>query len=157
MTPSDHNAQPTNCSYCGASLKSYWHRLTPGLVSVLIEAIKFVHEHNKNRFHLQRDLNLTKTQYNNAQKLRYHGLIAHAEKDNPKSGFWLITARGGQFLRGEIVVPAAVRTFRNEVQEHSQVLVHINEFRDKVPYFESSFAARIERPEPGRIPQGVLC
>jgi hypothetical protein len=154
MIPSDHNTQQTNCSYCGASLKSYWHRLTPGLVSVLIKAIVFVHAHG-NKFHY-RDLNLNYSEASNLQKLRFHALIAHWDKENLKSGYWLITGRGGQFLRGEIAVPAAVRAFRNEVQKHSTELVHINEFRGKVPCFESSFAARIERPEPARVPAGVL-
>jgi hypothetical protein len=155
MTPADHN-QPTKCPYCGAGIKSFWHSLTPGLVSVLIKAVVLVHSQNQNRFHYS-DLNLNYSEASNLQKLRFHALIAHADKENLKSGYWLITGRGGQFLRGEIAVPAAVRTFRNEVQEHSPELVHINQFRGKVPEFQTEFASRIERPEPGRIPQGVLC
>lgn len=124
------------CPHCGASMKAYWQNLTPGLVSALISAIVFVNKNNKNFFHLQKDLSLSKTQYNNFQKLRFHALVAKTEK----AGYWLITKRGGQFLRGEIEVPKEVLTFRNRVKEHSVGLVGIKSFRGKVPYFDSEFA-----------------
>jgi hypothetical protein len=127
-------------------MKIWEHTLTPGLVSVLVEAIKFVHRAGKNEFHLQRDLDLSKTAYNNAQKLRYHALIAKIEE---KPGYWCITSRGGQFLRGEIRVPAGVKTFRNKVTGHSDEVIHIGELRNKIPVFESQFA--YETPERFRI------
>lgn len=125
------------CANCTASMKAFWHALSPGLVGNLIKAIQFVISRNKNSFHLAKDLNLTKTEYNNFQKLRFHGLIAHV-KD--KRGHWLITTRGGQFLRGEMRVNARVKTFRNHVEEHSPETVHINDFKNSFPMFESEFA-----------------
>lgn len=89
------------------------------------KAIKAVHAKNKNRSHWHRDLTLTNNESHNLQKLRFHGLIAHAD-ENKLSGEWLITARGGQFLRGEIAVPKKVLVFRNKVFEHSKELVSIS-------------------------------
>lgn len=74
------------------------HRLTPGLVSVLVECIKYVHANSKNQFRLA-DLPLSHTGFCNAQKSRYWGLIHHVPE---KRRFWLITNHGSAFLRGEI-------------------------------------------------------
>lgn len=125
------------CPTCGANMKAFWHTLTPGLVSILVQCIQWVHEHGKNEFHLQNDLHLTVNQFSNFTKLRFHALVAKVEG---KPGYWLITTRGGQFLRGEIVVPLRVLTFRNHVMEHSKELIHINELKHKIPYFEREFA-----------------
>ncbi len=66
--------------------------------------------------------------------------MAHFDKDNPKSGFWLVTWLDGQFLRSEIAVPRQVETFRNQVIGHSEELVRIEEFRGKVPQFVKEFS-----------------
>ncbi len=131
------------CSNCHASMKMFWQVLSPGLVGCLIKAIEFVKK-NKNSFHLQYDLNLSKTEYNNMQKLRYHGLIAH---DEGKIGYWLITRRGGQFLRNEIDIPDGVLTFRNHIEGYSEKRVRITHFKNKFPYFESEFAFEYKKQE----------
>lgn len=132
------------CANCGENMKAYWHSLTSGLVGDLIKAIEFVRGNNKNSFHLQKDLQLTKSQYNNFQKLRFHALVAK-DKEYKESGYWLITKRGGQFLRGEIEVPKRVQTFRNSVIEHSLELVSIRNFKNDFPFFESEFASEIQQ------------
>jgi hypothetical protein len=124
-------------------MKAYFHTLTPGLVSVLITAVEFVHGAGRNEFHLQDDLHLSVNAFCNVTKLRFHALIA---KVDGKPGFWCITARGGQFLRGEICVPLRVKTFRNQVIDHSKELIHINELRGKIPVFEQKFAYEIWPP-----------
>ena len=129
------------CPHCGANMKAFWHTLNPGLVSVLIKCIQFVHDHNKNEFHLQNDLHLNVNEFSNFTKLRFHALVAKVED---KPGFWLITARGGSFLRGEIAVPFRVKTFRNRVLEHSPELIHINELKGKVPEFQREYAFEYE-------------
>jgi hypothetical protein len=120
--------------------KARWESLNSGLVATLIEAVKAVHRNNENRFHLQRDLTLTKTAYNNAQKLRYFALIAHADRENAKSGEWLITRLGGAFLRGERPVPHKVLVQDNHVIDHSKKQVHINDLKDKFPEFNPRYA-----------------
>lgn len=133
------------CPHCGAGMKAFWHTLNPGLVSVLIKCIQFVHEHNQNQFHLQRDLHLSVNEFSNFTKLRFHALVAKVDE---KPGYWLITARGGQFLRGEITVPQRVKTFRNKVLDHSTELIHINQLKGKIPEFEREYAYEYQR-QPG--------
>jgi hypothetical protein len=58
------------CPHCGANMKAFWHTLNPGLVSVLVKCIQFVHEHEKNEFHLQHDLHLSVNEFSNFTKLR---------------------------------------------------------------------------------------
>lgn len=128
------------CPHCGASMAAFWHRLTPGLVGALIKAIEFVKKNNKNEFNLSQ-LDLSKGEYNNFQKLRFHALVA---KVQDKKGSWLITTRGGQFLRGEIGVPTEVQTFRNRVISHSDQKVGIGNFKGRYPEFQSQFAYEVK-------------
>ena len=135
-----------HCPTCGASTKAYFHTLNSGLVSVLVTAIQFVHAAGKNEFHLQKDLHLSVNEFCNFTKLRFHGLVA---KVDGKPGFWLVTRRGGQFLRGEISVPLKVKTYRNHVVGHSKETIHIDELKGKVPFFEKEYAyetVRVEAP-----------
>lgn len=134
----------SHCNSCGASMKMWWHMLTPGLVGDLIKAIEFVKRNGKNEFHLQKNLNLSKTEFTNFQKLRYHGLITQVKG---KVGFWLITKRGGAFLRNEEAIPAGVMTFRNKVEGHTPEMVRITDFKDKFPAFQSEFAYEYRMPE----------
>jgi len=145
--------QSNTCPHCGASMKEYWHNLTPGLVNCLIKAIKAVKKSNRNVFHWQ-ELGLTTVEANNLQKLRYFGLIAHATKDEHNSGYWLITARGGQFLRGELAVPCRVKTFRNRVIDHDTETMLISKYKGQTGWFESEFqfdirdGMLVEMPQP---------
>lgn len=124
-------------------MKEWWHALTPGLVSILIKAITFVKKTGVNEFHVHKDLLLNHFEASNFQKLRFHGLVAHADPDARRNGKWLITKRGGEFLRNEIAVPKKVKTFRNKVLEHSEELVKIGDFLGKVPWYEQDFAFEI--------------
>jgi hypothetical protein len=120
------------------------HRLTPGLVAVLIEAVNYVHQANRNEFHL-RDLHLSNSAYCNAQKLHYFALIAKTEK----RGYWLITNHGGAFLRNELSVPDWVETLDNHIVAKSEKRVYISHFRGKIPEFQSEFfsePAKVEEP-----------
>lgn len=136
------------CPHCGASMKQYWHRLTPGAVSALVKLLKAVHYYNRNSVHLHNEMKsggdpawrLSDFEWNNFSILRFHGLAHQDEKKTHRSGYWLITKRGGQFLRGEISVPKGVKTFRDKVIDHSPELVHIRSFAGKTPEFESSKA-----------------
>lgn len=140
-----HANMENYCPHCGAKMVEYKQRLTPGLVSCLSKAIEFVHANNRNEFHLQRDLNLTKTEFANFQKLRYFALVAQVEG---KDGSWLITSRGGEFLRNEKGIPEFVKTYRNKVQSKSNTVLFYRDFRNKVPYFDSEFEYMSRFPDP---------
>lgn len=123
------------CPHCGASLKAYWRPLNPILVRCLVKAYVYVNEHNQNKFHFRKDLGLKLWEYSSFQNLRYHGLIAHYKENGERlEGYWLITHRAAQFLRGEIQIPAKVRVFRNAVTGHSEQLVTVQDVIKEEPF-----------------------
>ena len=137
-------------------MRSYHHTLTPGLVSALSKLLRAVQYYGRNEIHLHKEMKaargapfqLTDHEWGNFSKLRFHAL---AFKVNGKPGYWGITRRGGQFLKGEISVPLRVKTFRNRVldgeQGHSGELVHVAAFRGQVPRFESPPHFDVEEPQ----------
>lgn len=134
------------CFHCGAGMTPRWEILNSGLVHSLILAIQAVHRNGKNQFHYMNDLTLGHTAAANFQKLRFHGLIAHADEENPRNGEWLITKRGGQFLRGEIEIPKRVKIFRNHVIEHEEKeFLHIKQVRNLPPDFDPIYAYETPR------------
>jgi hypothetical protein len=143
------------CPTCNHSSAFYWHRLSVGLVGTLIKIRGGVGEKNENSIHLQKDLSgkneLSKTEYNNAQKLRFHGLIAHDKEAG--AGYWLITARGGMFLRGELSVPLKVKTLNNRVIDHDDMTVSIRDVWQTTPYWDDNWDG--ER-QPLKLRQAVL-
>ena len=121
---------PCKCPHCGASLEQRAHRLSKGLVKTLVLFKISVCELDRNEIHLRNDMSLSKNQYNNFQKLRYHGLVAKCyEKDTKlrKSGYWLLTRRGNRFLKHNLAVPVRVSTFRNKIVERDEKCLTINE------------------------------
>lgn len=145
------------CVCCGAVVKKYWYKLTPGLVDILIAVLKRVKETDQNHVPLK-DLYDVLTPYQTTQmtKLRFHGLIAkHRDEDGKQDG-WLITTRGGQFLRDEVRVPLRVQTYRNKVVGHDSATVGRNDLvpADKREYLEQMFA--YERATPADMQQASL-
>jgi len=125
------------CGACGASLKQYWHRLTPILVGSLVKMKRKIVEKNANKIHLINDLSLSKTEYNNFQKLRFHGLVAKYKVDGIwERGYWLITKRGNEFVCGRLDVPSRVMTYRNVVVDHDKRLINIKSITGMQPYVE---------------------
>lgn len=125
------------CPMCGRTTKKYWQRLSPGLVHALVKFYAVVCAKGMNCVHVSTEVNLTKTEYNNFQKLRYHGLVYHYKTNGQtKDGYWLITHRGAQFLHGEIQIPARVLTYNNEVVEHDSRLVMVKDVIGETPYFD---------------------
>lgn len=110
-----------HCPHCGASLKMHWHRLSKGLVTTLLKFRAACIAHRAYKIHVPKDVTLTQSEYNNFQKLRYHGLVTKARKGdgNRDGGMWILTTRGGQFCRNEIVIPIKVQTFRNKISSRS--------------------------------------
>lgn len=116
------------CPHCGAAMTEYVHSLTPGLVKSLVKFGEAISCKGTNDIHLQTEVDLTKNEYNNFQKLRYWGLVHHVDKSNIKSGRWLLTKLGGQFLRNEIGMPKKVKTFRNKKIAQWDTTISIKDF-----------------------------
>jgi len=99
------------CSHCGTIIQSYSHSLNKPLV----EALRQLYDKQADTkglpkpLNLQSELNLTKNQYNNFQKLQYFGLVEHL-----KTG-WVITIKGERFIEGQIAISDKAMTFGGEV------------------------------------------
>jgi hypothetical protein len=66
--------------------------------------------------------------YNNFQKLRYHGLVYYAHKDNSRvRGHWLITRNGWAFLRGDITLPKFVVIRNNHILTKSDQEISVRD------------------------------
>mgnify|MGYP003627574068 CR=1 FL=1 len=130
------------CPHCGASMEKRPHRVSKGLVQSLVKFKVKVCELDRNSLHLQTDLDFTKSQFTNFQKLRYHGLIAKCYDKETKvrqSGYWLLTRRGNSFLKGEISIPIRVLTFRNRIVEKDENKVSVKHIlsNDELPYWDT--------------------
>ena len=129
------------CPTCGASMVVHPQRISKGLAKLLIQFKSKVVELDRNEIHLQKDLSLTNNQFGNFQKLRYHGLIAKVfdkETKLHKSGYWLLTRKGNQFVKGQISTAQSVFTFRNSIVDKSPNMVFISEVMqdDKLPIWD---------------------
>lgn len=132
----------TTCECCGASLKRYKHNLSKGLLQILA---KFAIEARQsgNSVHVSSALELSTTEYNNFQKLRYFGLVAKVKVDGVhKSGYWLLTRRGGMFISGNEAVSTSIITFRNKIEERSEIKKYIWEIYEETSpeYFQREFS-----------------
>lgn len=96
------------CHSCGQSIMKHKHSLSRSLTLILSKAAAFKGE----TFHLQKDLNLTKNEYANFQKLQYWHLVG---KVKDQSGYWEITSFGRHFLDGTFKPVKSVWTFNNKV------------------------------------------
>lgn len=127
----------TICPQCGAAMKEWWQRLTPGIVRLLFEAIRIVKSKNENLI-LNSEI-IKKPADVNFYKLRYFGLI-QPQKDegqNAIPGHWILTTNAGRFLRGEIEMPRRVKTFRNRLIEKDEQTIPVKFFYNRYPEFDS--------------------
>lgn len=118
------------CPYCRANMKMYWQPLSKGLVKTLIKFRQEVIKRNRNKIHIAQDMNFTKTEFNNFQKLRYHGLVTKWINPDTKihdAGYWLLTRRGNLFAKNLISLPFKVQTYRNRIVDKSPELYYIND------------------------------
>lgn len=129
------------CEHCGAHSNKFWKRLSAGNVGALVKLRQAVGEQNRNDIHIAQELDLTYSERANFSTLRQHGLVAHVkdEQGNRISGRWLITSRGGAFLRGELRVPARVQTMNNHVVDHDDQYVSVSEVLGSQPRFDDHF------------------
>lgn len=97
------------------------HSMTRSLANILLD-LNFHAD-----FHLQKDLDLTKNQYANFQKLKYWGLVKQV-KD--KAGYWIVTQHGIAFANNVVKVPKNIFTFNNQVVRSEGPMVCIDELTD---------------------------
>lgn len=142
---------PDTCPHCGASMSRYWHRLSKGLVQTLVKFKMAVIEKQENKIHVPKEVVLTKNEYNNFQKLRYHALVAKSRnaKGDHDSGYWVLTRRGNEFLKGLITVPEKVQTFRNKITDRSTNRVSVHDvMREDAKVWDEKHDFLDNLPEP---------
>lgn len=105
------------CPTCGQQVLKHKHVFRKSLANLVEFTIKKtgpVHP-----FHLQKELNLTKNQYNNFQKLQYWGLVKKSFANGKRiGGFWQFTRSAVDLVNGGSV-PAWVKTYNNQPVEYS--------------------------------------
>lgn len=96
------------CPHCGHTKTAFIHKLNKPLVKALRQLVDFYGE-NGSGCNLQRDLNLTKNQYNNFQKLQYFDLVFKCPEG------WFPSAYGMSFILGSSMVFDKVATIESVV------------------------------------------
>jgi len=96
------------CECCGHKLTAYTHKLNKPLVLALAELVAF-YIINGRPAKLQQDLELTKNQYNNFQKLQYFKLVHRDEQG------WTPTHKGTAFVKMECSCQDTVATMGKEI------------------------------------------
>lgn len=142
------------------------HRMTSGLVNILTNVARTVHEKNENNIHLYKDVTevcgpQAYSQLSNITKLRFHALVFKVKDEDGKhiKGRWGITKRGGQFLRGEVEIPEYALTKDNKVVGREGKLIGIRALRPEGPVeFEQrediTYTSESEIQKP-HVPQAV--
>ena len=99
------------CPSCGAWVKGKIHYLGKRQVMVLRQLVDFMEAQMSGTpvpCSLQKDLELTKNQYNNFQKLKHFGVVLRVP------GGWIATKRGIDFIHGKAGVFDKMASFGNE-------------------------------------------
>lgn len=152
-----------NCEHCGAKLKKYIYPILPVQVSALQKFYNTVLEKNENCVHLQVDMDgtdneLGRSERSNWTMLRFHGLVAKYRQDDGSQlrGYWLLTKRGAEFLKGELSIPRSVEVYRNKVVGHSEDVVNVNEVLGSIPYVHTKSDIQFEAPSDEEIATAII-
>lgn len=113
------------CECCGAKMVEYKHILNKGLVSALYELSRYPDPMPLT------ELDITRNQWTNFQKLRYWGLVEKKRNpDGSSTGCWYVTEIGKRFINNQIQCPKIVWTFRGEFARFEAGDIYFNEIYD---------------------------
>jgi hypothetical protein len=136
-----------HCPTCGQSRQATWYRLGAGHVRSLAKLHLAILHHGRNDIAIRQEMyeaegapfQLTTDEWSNFSYLRVFGLVHHADREHSRSGRWLMTRLGAEFLKGTNFVPARKLIFNGEIIERDPRLVHVTEFRGKIPEYPKTF------------------
>jgi hypothetical protein len=119
--------------------KATRHGLNSGLVKNLRLMARTIKELDRNDIHIYTEMEkvVGRANYSNLSNitnLRFHGLVAKVkdrEKKTHIKGRWLITKRGWEFLRGDLLLPKYVLTRDNKVVGHDGADVNLATFNEQ--------------------------
>lgn len=107
------------CIECNQKVTIYSHRMDDLNVVALRKIWEYVVTGKENKIDVGK-AGLNYEERSRVTQLRFHGLIAKYKTATGTQvpSTWLMTKRGGDFLKGIITIPAIVYTFDNEVIGH---------------------------------------
>lgn len=111
----------TVCPTCGAKTVEHKHGLANGIRTALAK----LYETHGCDFVSLSEVGLTRSQWDNFQKLRYWDLV-EKHPSGEKSGQWRVTDHGERWLTGRVTVPRNVWTYRGERTRFDGQLVGIS-------------------------------
>lgn len=115
------------CECCGHLVTAYSHNINAQMVQALEQLVNF-YDQKKKGCNLQKNLSLSKNQYNNFQKLQYFGLVVNTETG------WIPTAKAQGFMQGIYPIDNPVATFGKEVMARDHEAWKTAEKKPKLVY-----------------------
>lgn len=122
----------TCCPSCGQFVKVYRRKLNSAMAVALISVYRYFEQPSADEWlHVAKHLVSRKIQRSDEAKLVYWDLLRPLSAERPdgskRNGFYKITEKGRQFVRGEINVPAYVNVFNQTVYGFSDETTSIVE------------------------------
>ena len=143
-----------HCDRCGQLIQIYRYRVNQQMAIVLRKMRAEIEKTNENKINFD-SLDIPYRLSSQRSKMRLHGLIAkYKEGGVHVANTWLITKKGGDFLRGEPIVEKVV-VFNNKVIGHEGEMIDIYRLMNEVAYEKEA----VTTPEAGVLEQtreGVL-
>jgi len=114
------------CPHCHQAIMINKHPFSKSMAKLLLKVAE--QKEIGEPFHLQNDINLTKSEYANFQKLRYFELAKKSYQGTKRLwGHWELTHLAELLIKKEIRIAAWVGTFNNEVVESSHDRIGIED------------------------------
>lgn len=121
------------CDRCHQVIAIYRYKVNKQMATVLRKMRAEIDANGENKINFD-SLDIPYRLASQRSKMRLHGLIAkYKENGVHVSNTWLITKKGGDFLRGEAIAEKVI-VFDNKVIGHEGELVDIHRLMDEVAY-----------------------
>lgn len=114
------------CPHCGAAMKEWQQRLTPGIIDALRKICLWAIENKTTTIHIP-TIFPDRSSGNNSYKLQYFAMMK-ATPDH-RSGYFEIQEKAFDFISGRIPCHVWVKTFRNNVVEYSKEKIFVKEVK----------------------------
>ncbi len=131
----DNFEEGCECPACGQLVKRYSRTITSSMSYALGLIYKFFQRNPRDEWvHVEdylKDQDIPSSIRADYSKLRYWELLKHnnekREDGSKRSGFWKMTPKGRQFIRGEISVPKYALVFNNHFLGLEGDLINIHD------------------------------
>ncbi len=122
-----------HCDRCHRVIRIYRYPVNKQMATVLRKMRDAVDKNGKNEVNFD-EIDIPYRLGSQRTKMRLHGLIKQIDRDGVKvQNTWLITKKGGDFLRGE-AIPAKVVVFDNQLLGHEGGTTTIHRVMDEAAF-----------------------